>query len=70
MATDPKEGTSAYSATKAPDTRDHAEEKKTVRDERLQPGGAHAAPVAQGMAALERDEVPSRALKDEKQRTS
>ena len=53
--------TAEYSATKAPDTKKHAEERETTFDHRLIPGGAHGAPALQGMAALERDDVPSQA---------
>ena len=48
-----KKDTTAYSATKAAETREHAEEKKTVRDWRLQPGGETGSPTLQGMAALD-----------------
>ena len=53
--------TAEYSATKAPDTRKHAEERETVDDSRLVPGGAHGTPSPQGMAALDREDVPSEA---------
>lgn len=45
--------TSEHSATKAPETRKHAEEKESVHDSRLIPGGAHGTPTPQGMAGLE-----------------
>ena len=45
--------TTDYSASKAPDTRKHAEEKETVKDTRLQPGGATPSPTEQGMAGLD-----------------
>ena len=54
-----KKDTSEYSASKAPDTRKEAEEKKSVKDWRLQPGGENGSPTQQGMAALEREDVPS-----------
>ena len=50
--------TAEYSSSKAPDTRKHAEERETVADSRLIPGGAHGTPSPQGMAALDRD-VPA-----------
>ena len=54
-----KDDTAEYSATKAPDTREHAEERVTTPDPRLIPGGAHGAPVPQGMAGLEPQDVPA-----------
>jgi hypothetical protein len=48
-----------YSASKAPETRKHAEEKETEHDPRLQPGGEHGSPKPQGMSALDREEVPT-----------
>ena len=53
--------TAEYSATKAPETRKEAEEKETVPDARLNPGGAAGSPAAIGMNALDRDDVPSEA---------
>ena len=52
MSNSPKD-TAAYSASKAPETRKAAEEKETVRDTRLQPGGATPSPTLQGMAGLD-----------------
>ena len=54
-----KKDTAEYSATKAPETRKHAEERETVKDMRLWPGGALASPTDQGMAGLDRDMVPN-----------
>ena len=57
-----KPDTSEYSATKAPETREHAEEQDPVVDARLIPGGAEPrSATPQGMAGLSRDTVPSRA---------
>ena len=53
--------TAEYSATKAPDTKKHAEERQTVVDWRLIPGGVNGTPEAQGMSALDREDVPSEA---------
>ena len=54
--------TAEYSASKAPETRDHAEEHETVVDTRLTPGGAEPRThTAQGMAGLDRDAVPGHA---------
>ena len=52
MSNSPKD-TAAYSATKAPETRKHAEERESVKDTRLQPGGATPSPTMQGMAGLD-----------------
>lgn len=52
--------TSEYSSTKAPDTRDAAEEREEFSDPRLIPGGAEPRThTQQGMAGLDRDTVPS-----------
>jgi hypothetical protein len=53
--------TAEYSSSKSPDTRKHAEERETTPDARLIPGGAHGTAAPQGMAALDRDDVPSQA---------
>ena len=51
--------TGGYSASKAPETREHAEEQDAVVDPRLIPGGAEPRThTAQGMAGLDRDAVP------------
>jgi hypothetical protein len=65
MAVHPKNDTSAYAPTTAPETSDHAEEKKSQPDTRLHPGGAHGTPMPTGMEALDRDEVPSKAMRSE-----
>jgi hypothetical protein len=57
-----KKDTSEYSATKAPETREHAEERDHAVDSRLLPGGAEPRThTDQGMAGLDRDTVPNRA---------
>ena len=49
-----------YSSSKAPETRQEAEEQpRHPSDPRLQPGGAHGAPVDTGMSSLDRDEAIS-----------
>ena len=54
--------TAEYSASKAPETKEHAEEKDGVVDTRLIPGGAEPRThTAQGMAGLDRDAVPNHA---------
>jgi hypothetical protein len=59
--TDKKSSTSDYSATKAPENRDHVESEAQSGDPRLHPGGAHAASAGVGMQELDRDSVPSEA---------
>ena len=51
-----------YSSTKAPATQQQAEERDAPpSDTRLLPGGAHGAPGLQGMAAMDRADVPTAA---------
>lgn len=50
---------SEYAPSKAPDTQKHAEERETVVDYRLFPGGAHGAPMDVGMSGIDRTAVPS-----------
>jgi len=68
MAVDPKNDTGAYAPTKAPETSNQAEEKESQPDSRLIPGGAQGSPVATGMDALDRDQVPSQATRSEQLR--
>jgi hypothetical protein len=53
--------TTEYSASRAKQTREHAEERSPddTKDWRLIPGGAHGAAMDTGMASLDRDTVPS-----------
>ena len=52
--------TTDHSSSKAPETRQHADERAgNFSDMRLIPGGPHGAPVPQGMEALDRDTVPN-----------
>jgi hypothetical protein len=60
-ATGRAKDTAEYSASKAPETRREAEEKETVRDFRLIPGGKRGVESAVGMSAMDRDDVPSEA---------
>ena len=54
--------TAEYSSSKAPETKEHAEERDDVVDTRLIPGGAEPRThTQQGMAGLDRDAVPNRA---------
>ena len=59
----PKRGSSDatdYSSTKAPETRNEAEEEHShPRDSRLQPGGAHPTKWDPGMSSLDRGEATS-----------
>jgi hypothetical protein len=54
-----KADTTAYSASKAPETKAEAEEKVSYGDWRLIPGGATGSHEAIGMSAIERAQVPS-----------
>jgi hypothetical protein len=56
-----KGSTGAYSATKAPENQEHVVSERSSGDDKLLPGGKHAAPVDVGMAALHRATVPSQA---------
>ncbi len=52
--------TSEYSSSKALETAEHATEQDSVVDSRLIPGGAEPrTDTQQGIAGLDRDEVPS-----------
>jgi hypothetical protein len=68
MADDRKPGTAGpgtndtteYSPSRAPETREHAEERDAeVKDPRLIPGGIGGARTGTGMETLDRDVVPS-----------
>lgn len=52
-----KKDTSEYSSSKAPEVRREAEEPRAFSDERLQPGGAHGAPVDVGMSGWNDEEL-------------
>lgn len=60
MADESKRDTSEYSASKAPDTRRHAEERAAEDpvDWRLIPGGRTGSPERIGMDALEQSRQP------------
>lgn len=66
MAEQRKPDTSEYSASKAPDTKMHAENREPkmpdFADWRLIPGGRHGSPQPNGMNALHRSDVPSGAV--------
>jgi hypothetical protein len=57
----PGTGTSDYSATSAPENREHVTSRATTADPSLIPGGPHGAPVDVGMSELHREDVPSQA---------
>ena len=54
---DEKSDTGAYAPTKAPETKEHAEEKQSQPDTRLIPGGAHGSSKPTGMEGLERGDL-------------
>jgi hypothetical protein len=49
--------TGEYSATKAPENREHVESTAVTNDSSLKPGGPAGAPVDIGVSALDRDTV-------------
>jgi hypothetical protein len=51
--------TAEYSATKAPENKEHVESRSPSGDPRLLPGGAHGAKAAVGISELDHDQVPS-----------
>ena len=53
--------TSEYSASKAPENREHVESTATTGDHRLMPGGRHGARAPVGMSELDHDKVPNEA---------
>ena len=64
-----KDDTSEYSSSKSPETREHAEERKTKVDDRLEPGGPLGTPEPTGMSGLDREQVPNRAVPDDRKRS-
>ena len=48
-----------YSASKAPETQNAAEQNELSGDARLRPGGAHGSPTDPGMSSLDHDQQPS-----------
>ena len=53
--------TSDYSATIAPENREHVTSRRTTADPSLRPGGPNGAPMDVGMSELRREDVPSQA---------
>ena len=54
-----RKDTTEYSGSKAPETRQEAEERTGVSDARLIPGGARGAKQDPGMSGLDRDQAVS-----------
>ena len=54
-----------YSATKAPENREHVESTAPARDSRRKPGGANGISADVGMSGLHRSDVPSMANNDD-----
>jgi hypothetical protein len=52
-------GTSDYSATKAPENREHVESTPLPADPAQLPGGANGAAADVGMSELDREKVPA-----------
>jgi len=69
MADTKKDDTAEYSSSKAPDTREHAEERKSQPDGRLIPGGPLGTPDPTGMEGLDRALRPDEARGDERKRS-
>ena len=57
-----KPETSDYSATKAPENREHVESDAPPQRTTLKPGGAHGATVPVGMSDIDLRTIPSRAV--------
>ena len=49
--------TGDYSATKAPENREHVESKRQSNDSSLKPGGTRGAPMDVGMSSLDPDSI-------------
>ena len=65
MAADNRGGkteTSDYSATKAPENREHVESEAAPTSSTLTPGGARGAAADVGMSGVDRNTIPSRAV--------
>ena len=67
MAAQGKESdTGDYSATKAPENREHVEAKRPSNDSSLKPGGPRGAPTDVGMSSLDTDTVGNPSAAGEK----
>ena len=66
MATNDRVGkspeTSDYSATKAPENREHVESEAAPTASTLKPGGSHGAAADVGMSGIDLNSIPSRAV--------
>ena len=60
-ANEPESSTGDYSATKAPENREHVRSEEPTGDKSLKPGGPRGVAVEVGMAGLYRETVPSQA---------
>jgi hypothetical protein len=63
--------TGDYSATKAPENREHVTSRAQSGDPKLTPGGPHGAPVDVGMGAIDADYVADevKAVNDDRRGT-
>jgi hypothetical protein len=59
----PKADTGDYSATGAPENREHLESRTATSDSSQTPGGRHGAPVDVGVSALDHVKVRTRRTK-------
>ena len=58
--------TGDYSATKAPENREHVESKRQSNNSSLKPGGSRGAPMDVGMSSLDRDTIGNPSAAGEK----
>jgi hypothetical protein len=58
-----KHDTTDYSASKAPETREAVESREPSGDPRLIPGGPTGSKEEVGMSGMDREQVPSKALR-------
>jgi hypothetical protein len=66
--TDKKADTTDYSASKAPETVEHAENKELPSDHRLEPGGPRGTRKGTGMSGMDPEDVPALDPKADKRR--
>jgi hypothetical protein len=57
-----KAETGDYSATKAPENREHVESDAAPTSSTLKPGGSHGAAADVGMSGIDRKTIPSHAV--------
>jgi hypothetical protein len=58
--------TGDYSATKAPENREHVESKRQSNDSSLKPGGSRGAPMDVGMSSVDPDSIGNPSAASEK----